>query len=275
MGTRNYVYDVDIYWEPQRPAPRAGRTPQMAEAEYTVPVNSGSGSPPDRGAQTDDQCWNASRLEILGWLKRNAPSLAELYEGAVLLICHKSLPGWTRYLCHGIREIGNELPDRITGTTSGMQLQLTNRFDEILNEWRRANLPLDGTTPGVQVTAGASLPSPSNIELPRRIYDLMAEVVRDHEESRQRRRQATTRMFETLIPEERNRDAFGPVIRQWRDVVHWFVGHAHDGEWQDSDLDEGELQRHFELFELTLASIVRQFFTTSKDIDDILENAKS
>ncbi len=247
----------------------------MAEANNTTSIGSGSGSPTERATQTDDQCWNANRLEILGWLQRNAPSLAELYEGAVHLFCRRNIPGWTRMLCHVVREIGNELPDVITGIDSGMIVQHTSRLDQIVSTWRSNGLPSDGSLPGIQVTESEAMPQTTSVELPHEVYSAIANLIRDHVQTRQTREEAAIRMFEVLIPEQKNRDEFRPMIRQWRRAIQWFVSNAHDSEWLDAELDIPDLEKQFDLFEAPLAVALRQFFVTSKDIDDILKSANS
>src|SRR5438094_3789110 len=42
-------------------------------------------------------CWTPTRLGLRAWLQRNAPSLAELYEGAVRLMYESPLPGRVRF----------------------------------------------------------------------------------------------------------------------------------------------------------------------------------
>jgi hypothetical protein len=54
--------------------------------------------------------WTAERLRLKAWLTRDALSLAELYEGAVSLLGETRLPGYTRFVGHALREIGDRLP---------------------------------------------------------------------------------------------------------------------------------------------------------------------
>ena len=80
-------------------------------------------------------CWTAARTQILEWLKRNAPSLAELYEGAVVMLHDSSLPGRTRFISHAVREIRNRLPDAFDGGTRSPRLDYTKRVDAIGAAW--------------------------------------------------------------------------------------------------------------------------------------------
>lgn len=50
---------------------------------------------------------------------------------------------------------------------------------------------------------------------------------------------------------------------------------THDPGANRVDFDGYELRRKFELFEMSLAGLVQGFFTTTKDVDAILEEANS
>ena len=66
---------------------------------------------------------SSDRLELLAWLRRNAPSLAELYEGAVLLLQNRP-PAHVRLIAHSVREIRNRLPDYVSKVESGGPFEL-------------------------------------------------------------------------------------------------------------------------------------------------------
>lgn len=50
---------------------------------------------------------------------------------------------------------------------------------------------------------------------------------------------------------------------------------AHDSGKTDSECKEQEFLAQFELFERTLAALVRGFFITTDELDEILEDANS
>ena len=50
---------------------------------------------------------------------------------------------------------------------------------------------------------------------------------------------------------------------------------AHDDGRCDGECPRDELERQFVLFERTLMAIVRQFYTTVDELDQILEDANS
>ena len=58
--------------------------------------------------------WTPRRVDLRSWLQRNAPSLGELYVGAVLLVFGRPIPGRVRFVAHAVREIRNRLPDVVS-----------------------------------------------------------------------------------------------------------------------------------------------------------------
>lgn len=136
---------------------------------------------PDEGARpgSDDPVepklsgghWTPLRLELLGWFKRNAPSLAELYEGAVkLLLYDVRLPGWTRFVSHAVREIRNRLPNVISGVKGGKALSYKGRLDEIGKVWEKVGLPLDGSLPSLVMSQESVSPTEQGINLPLLVF---------------------------------------------------------------------------------------------------------
>src|SRR5215831_6935451 len=92
----------------------------------TIPSSGGIGSP-----------WNPARVELRDWFRREAPSLADLYEGAVELLYQRPLPGRIRFISHAAREIGNRLPDYLTGKEIGKRLEYVVRLDAIEGKWNK------------------------------------------------------------------------------------------------------------------------------------------
>jgi hypothetical protein len=83
-------------------------------------MTSKSGKPealPDSSSQPEAvaDVWTDRRLAILEWLESAAPSLAELYQGAVQLLDDPGFPGRLRFIAHGVRDVRNRLPDVVAG----------------------------------------------------------------------------------------------------------------------------------------------------------------
>jgi len=108
---------------------------------------------------------------------------------------------------------------------------------------------------------------------------MVASLVADHEAARERPMDAAIRLFEGVFPENQKfRNTLRPVAVQWLEITQWFMKKTHDSGMMDKDLDLEELRKKFGLFELTLLGIVRgfsTFFATTKELDEILEDANS
>ena len=211
-------------------------------------------------------CWNNTRQEIRSWLRRNAPSLAELYEGAVMLLYTNPLPGRVRFIAHAVREIRNRLPDAIAGPTKRQYLDYTNRLDDItkLPSARALIANLGGKTPT------------KTIAIDRQLAKKIANLLQDHLITREKRLDATRRLFEGLAPENTPlRDTLTPVIQQWFNTTEAFMKKTHDAGLTDEHCPEAELRHQFTIFETALAAVITPFFDTLEELDAILENANN
>jgi hypothetical protein len=212
---------------------------------------------------------SSDRLELLAWLRRNAPSLAELYEGAVLLLQNRP-PAHVRLIAHSVREIRNRLPDYVSKVESGGPLNYKGRVDDIIQVWRRAGLlPSDLTTAGLPTVD-------TTMAVPRAAAAAVLKLFRDHELARAKPAETARRLFTSLAPENADAiDTLEPVVQHWIEVTHWFMKRAHDDGRCDAECPRDELERQFALFEKTLMAIVRQFYTAVDELDQILEDANS
>jgi len=239
--------------------------------------------PGSRGAPSfQATCWTPERSELKAWLYRNAPSLAELYEGATLLIFELPIPGHLRFVAHAVREIRNRLPFVISGSRSGGNLNYKDRMDQITKRWKNAGFLTDGKITGLPADSSSLEPKQADILLPRGVVRLLAELIAEHEETREKPIETATRLFIGVAPEnDKFRNAIRPAITQWLDVTDWFMKKTHDpatGVSIEAGVDKAELRTKFELFETILLAIVRDFstfFKTTDALDAILEDANS
>lgn len=222
-----------------------------------------------------EKYWTRERNELVDWFMRNAPSLGELYQGAVrLLFADPPIPGCSRFIAHAVREISNRLPEVLTGLRIG-RLDYVNRCDELVKLWEREGLPLDGSIPVSINEADSELPS-GTVPLPHKVYFKVAQLLKDHKETRKKPIEKASTIFSELAPENRDFiDAMRPVLLQWIELGKWAAKYAHDSGQTDAELLSGAFQRNFESFERTLASLIRQFFATVEELDAILEEANS
>jgi hypothetical protein len=214
------------------------------------------------------------RLELLAWFERHAPSLGELYHGALIMLHDENFPGRTHFVAHAVREIGNRLPDFIAGPIKSSQVQYVNRLDAIGKRWQRFGFGLDGS-PLPSVTEEKAPPS-TDVPIPRPLFLEFASLVKDHIGAREKPLDATKRLFRALSSTNQQiGDSLQPTIDQWLDVTHWFQEKVHHPGFKDASVDTTEFERRFELFERTLTALTRGFFKTTKELDEILESANS
>jgi len=220
--------------------------------------------------------WTEGRKDLRSWFTRNAPSLGELYEGALrILFSEIPFPGHVRFVAHAVREIRNRLPDVIAGPTQRPHVQYKNRMDQLCKEWEKWNLPTDGSLP-ISVSEGESLPGARDIPIPVSVYLEVARLVRDHKGARETRRDAARRLFEAIDPNNQMAEALlRPRIDHWIEVTEWFVARAHDNGATNDQIDSEELKNRFEVFEKALSAMVREFFKTVEELDEILEEANA
>jgi hypothetical protein len=218
--------------------------------------------------------WNETRKILRSWFENNAPSLGELYEGALRMVYDENFPGRVRFVSHAVREIRNRLPGVIAGYKSGSSLQYSNRLEEIAKIWQESGLPVDGSLP-IKITT-EDLPSSTDVPIPIKVYKMISELVRDHIRTRKRPREAAKRMFQAIDPEnKKSEETLRPRINHWLNCTEWFVERAHDRGDTDDKMGDNELKEKFEIFEKALFAIIGEFYKTLEEIDAILEKANS
>ncbi len=214
------------------------------------------------------------REELLAWFNDNAPGLGILYKGCLMIIFTDKLPGKVRFVSHGVREIGNRLPDIISGKKVRGRVEYATKLDSILKDWEDAGLSLYGAAP-VNLTNNSNGVVANKVELSKEIYLKIALLLSEHKESRVTVRDAATILFESIAPENRGfLNTLRPTIDQWVDIIAWFVGMTHEP-IKEKVVDEKKFIEKFEVFESALSALIRSFFKTSEVIDEILEDANS
>ncbi len=221
-------------------------------------------------------CWTNVRMELCSWMRRNnAASLAELYEGAVLLLFYAPLPGRVRFVAHAVREIRNRLPEIISGVRASGTLQYKNKLDVIAKRWKKSGFRLDGSFDMGFETTDNALPPP-DIPIQRDLFLAIAGLLKENEEIGSKKLDTAYRLFETVAPENQTiRDTLRPNVDQWLEITEWFMKKTHDSGYVDADINDKELSANFELFETCLNALVRGFFNTVDELDAILEDANS
>ena len=217
--------------------------------------------------------WTPQRVELLEGFKRKAAHLGALYEASVTLFNTPSFPARQYLVAHAVREIGNRLPDAVGVEVENARVEHVNRLDDIARTWQRDGLPTDFAIPLIAPRA-PSEPA-EGVWLPRKTAEALVDLVRDHAKSREARRDAPTRLLQELARDSgMTIDQLRPIALQWVEVLKWFVKNVHVGK-HDRVLAEDLFKHQFELFERYLGSMLRPFFSTLKEVDDLLDQANS
>ena len=222
------------------------------------------------------QHWTPARVDLRAWLRRNAASLAELYEGAVRLV-FAPFPGKVRFIALAVREIGNRLPDVISGMKTGPNLQYKNRLDQLTAVWKSSGLSTDGSILERIQSYASGVPASPELTIHPRVFREIASLIRDHVSTREKPQDKALRLFEAVAPENKQfREALVPIIQQWLKTTEWFMGKVHGSGKTDTECcGSDDLLQQFELFETMLGALVRGFFKTVDELDEILEDTNS
>jgi hypothetical protein len=135
-------------------------------------------------------------------------------------------------------------------------------------------LPLDGSLPQAVSKIEDSLAG--SIPLPKILFSQIGRLIKDHDRARQKPIDAAKLLFSGKTQEELDLgDSLRPVVDQWLLVTNWFVKKTHDSGSVDSDIDPIQFEKYFGIFETTLRALLRGFFATIEELDEILEEANS
>ncbi len=213
--------------------------------------------------------WTPHRLRLITWLKEKAPSLAELYETAVILLEHQPLPGRSRIIAHCVREIANALPAILAGVER-TRLEYDKRLDDIAVAWEKLSGPMIQSS---RTLGSTPIPDPQSA-LTRDFLDQVEKLINEHRATRTKTDTIAERLFQANRPENRHfGDTLRPVLRRWIKLREWFVGHAHDNGRTDVEYDWDDIKRKFILFERTVLTIGQGFFVTIADLDELIRSS--
>ncbi len=219
--------------------------------------------------------WTSERLELKSWFSRNAQILGGLYEASLIMIHDKSFPGRIQLISHAIREIRNSLPDKVGGYVKRKKVDYIGKLDVISKLWIEFKIESYKIINDYQPVPD-SQPIQGMI-LPLALFSKIKELISDHNRSHETRKEQAFRLFDSLIPENKDvRESLTPIVNQWLEVTEWFVSICHVGDKNKVNVvEEDQLLSKFDLFERMLLSLIRGFFKTLKELDEILEKANA
>jgi hypothetical protein len=208
--------------------------------------------------------WPANRLQLLQWFQSNAAPLADPYEGALRLLDDRTFPGRIHFIAHAVRDIADRLVFVLDPQLPGSRVQYENEMDEIAQMW-----------PGLQSVADSRENSsvPDNVMIEYKVAAKIDRLVQSHRDRRQRPSNYEL-LFRFLMRNELSRaDVNQRLVIDFKKARNWFMDRAHLRDETAPQVPEAELQTKFSSFEGMLHSFVGDFFTGTKELDEILQQA--
>lgn len=229
---------------------------------------------PHNADMSDDPSgWTGERLTLRHWLDDQNSHLGDAYAVVVELLFGRPMPGYAYFVCHGVREIGNRLPDVVLRTATCSRLEYKDHVETIARLWARGHMS-DALTVGVGESSDPLRTPTTRIAAPRELVERIGELVDAHTAVRETNADRARRFFEYFVsPERVGADVIAAKARQWRATINWFVDRVHLRVDDPIVVTHDELLSHFDAFETPLASLFTGFYETLDKIDAILDEA--
>jgi len=225
--------------------------------------------------RSNSKIWTRPRVELRDALREIAPYLAELYEGAVLLLYQCYIPGRARLIAHAVREIGNGLPEKMTGKSFPARFDPTDQLDKIVAAWDKCGFSIDGRLTIPDDARMDTVRHKEGVAVPSELFRKFSKLIKRHRQSRVTNKEKAVELFKACDPQNPEHiELLVPALSQWLDVLAWFMGPVHNRTGSDDDIFQGDLVAQFRVFETVLRALTTDFFgTASEELDEILENA--
>ncbi len=214
-------------------------------------------------APTPPGIWTPLRVELLRWLQSRAPSLAAAYEGAVGLVGNRSFPGRVHFIAHAVRDISDRLVFCLDPSLDGGRVEYHSHLDGISKHWQL----LDDL-----VETSANSDGADSALIPLKAARMVDELVKEHRKSRERTGNFELLFRHLMAGDSAHAEMVKRVVSAFKQTHAYFKAHAH----LTTELrthNEVDLQKEFEAFEKALHSFVGGFFTGTREIDAIIEQA--
>jgi len=215
--------------------------------------------------------WTPDRRELYQWFRNNAPSLAPAYEGAVRLLAVPAFPGRTHLISHVVRDICNRLPEFL-GSVERDRIHYDCELDSLAEIWPSSiGLPSHKYAADEQTEATED----SYVPVPRAAAAAVSQLLDKH-----RKRQTYRDVVEDMLAiiaeaEEHERPNLMPIVEEFRNTAKWFMERAHLRKEPMTEPSHDELVRKFEQFERITLSLIRDFFKTMDELNELLQQANA
>jgi len=227
-------------------------------------------SAPEANMSEKPHYWTEDRVILREWLATQKPQLADIYAGVVELLFAVEVPGRLHFVCHGIREIGNRLPETVLGKRESSQVEYRKHAGDIAKHWRDAGVGdlIGGPLVGVP---GSSRSEAGYVPVPRKLIDAIGKLIHEHSQVAITNKDRAQRFFEFYMsPRHLDLDVIAAKTNQWHETMAWCERYVHVRAGGPVNFAEEELSRYYDIFESALISLSAQFYPTLDKIDDIL-----
>jgi len=214
--------------------------------------------------------WTSGRRELHDWFMKNATSLAGAYEGALRLLVTQGFPGRIHLIAHVVRDICNRLPDFL-GSVERDRVHYAHELDSLAEVW-----PATISPSAADYALGEMDPlNDSSIDIPRAAAVAVSHLIHRHQ-NRQSNREIVSGLF-ALMSEatEHDRANLEPIVNEFHKTASWFMQRAHLRMEPMTGPEPEELTRRFEQFERIALSLIRGFFKTMDELNDLLQQANT
>jgi len=225
-------------------------------------VGAPESSPPDADfAVAMNGIWIQHRQELLQQFQKNAPLLAEPYKAAVELLAKVEFPARVHIIGHIVRDICNRLPDLVGSVKREGHVQYAQELDRIKKMW-----------PGIDEYARGAKPGPEDrIELPWKVVVAIDALLKQ----RRKNKDIILDMFVSVAgANEAERQQLEPMRDEFTSIHKWFLRLTHLTN-TPLTVDEHKLLQEFDKFEQIALCLLRRFFETADEIDELLQEANA
>lgn len=214
--------------------------------------------------------WSPRRHELLEWFQEHAPSLADPYRGAVQLLAVPDFPGRIHFIAHAVRDICNRLPDFL-GSVQRDRLNYEEEVSVIAKEWPLQTRVSPGAYSSGDAPPADSVSVPIPMPAVRAVENLLLKY-----EARQTNQDVIAGMFALVAQaDDTERQNLVPIVEEFRRTARWFMERAHVRTKTMEAPKEADLARQFEQFEQVTLSLIRGFFRTADELNELLQEANA
>jgi hypothetical protein len=196
------------------------------------------------------------RCELLNWFRESAAPLAPAYEGAFRLLDDGGFPGRVHFIAHAVRDICDRLIFVLDKQSSPPRVQYENEMDKIAKEW--------------PTLSSFTQASAEEITIPYVVAARIDSLVDAHRSRRQRPSNQALLFRYLMLKEPTQAQVNERLVNDFERIRRWFMDWTHL-RTENVQMNESELQIRFSAFESMLHSFVGSFFTTTKELDEILQ----